>query len=103
MGAPALELLRLVPSLSIEVSEAECCGVAGTYGYDRDRYDIAVAVGQGLTDQIVESAPDAVVCDSETYRWNITAATGVPCVHPVEILCASPDSREKGKARGTIR
>ena len=89
MGVPAMELLRLVPALSIDVSDTECCGVAGTYGYDRDRYDIAAAVGRGLVDRINELAPDAVVCDSETCRWNITAATGVPCVHPIEILDAS--------------
>ena len=89
MGVPATELLRLVPGLSIEVSEAECCGVAGTYGYDRDRHDIAVAVGRDLVDQIVEVAPDAVVCDSETCRWNIAASAGVPCVHPIEVLAAS--------------
>ena len=94
MGVPALELLRLVPSLAIEVSEFECCGVAGTYGYDRDRYDIAAAVGRGLVDRIAASAPDAVVCDSETCRWNITAATGVPCVHPIEILDTSLRARE---------
>ncbi len=93
MGMPALELLRLVPSLSIEVSESDCCGVAGTYGYDRDRYDIAAAVGQSLFNQIAEAAPDAVVCDSETCRWNITASTGVPCVHPVEILDTSLRAR----------
>ena len=89
MGVPAMELLRLVPGLSIEVSEAGCCGVAGTYGYDRDRHDVAVAVGRELVDQIAEVAPDAVVCDSETCRWNIAASAGVPCVHPIEILAAS--------------
>ena len=89
MGVPALELLRLVPSLVVEVSESECCGVAGTYGYDRERHDIAAAVGRGLVERIAESAPDAVVCDSETCRWHIAASTGVPCVHPIEIVDAS--------------
>ena len=103
MGVPALELLRLVPSLSIEVSESDCCGVAGTYGYDRDRYDIAAAVGQTLVDRIAESAPDVVVCDSETCRWHITASTGVPCVHPVEILDASLHARSGDQSGGTLR
>ena len=89
MGVPALELLRLVPSLAIEVSDSECCGVAGTYGYDRERYDVAAAVGRGLVERIAASSPDVVVCDSETCRWHITASTGVPCVHPIEILDAS--------------
>ena len=89
MGAPPLELLRLVASLAVDASESECCGVAGTYGYDCERYDVATAVGRGLVERIAASAPDAVVCDSETCRWHITAATGVPCVHPIELLDAS--------------
>ena len=86
IGVPAMELLRLVPDLTVEVSEVDCCGVAGTYGYDRDRYDIAAAVGRGLVEQIADSSPDVVVCDSETCRWHIAARTAVPCVHPIEIL-----------------
>ena len=104
MGVPALELLRLVPGLRLDVSEAECCGVAGTYGYDRDRHDIAAAVGRGLFERIAVSAPDAVVCDSETCRWNITAATGVPCVHPIEVLDTSFRVREQedGRPEGSV-
>lgn len=86
MGVPALETLRLVPELRVELSAFECCGVAGTYGYDRERFDIARAVGQDLIEQVADSSPDAVICDSETCRWNIAAQTSAPCVHPVEVL-----------------
>ena len=98
MGVPAMELLRLVPKLSMAASDAECCGVAGTYGYDRERYDIAAAVGRGLVEQIADSSPDCVACDSETCRWNIAARTAVPCVHPIEILdiSLSDGAREHG-------
>lgn len=89
MGLPAAELLRRVPGLDLALSEAACCGVAGTYGYDRDKHDIAVAVGAGLREQIAEENPDFVICDSETCRWNIAATTGRPCLHPIEVLAAS--------------
>ncbi len=85
-GQPAVELLRLIPGLEVEFSEAVCCGVAGTYGYDRDKRGIATAVGATLIDQVARSEPDLVVCDSETCRWSITQASGVPCRHPVELL-----------------
>ena len=71
------------------LSEAACCGVAGTYGYDRDKHDIAVAVGASLREQVAEENPDFVICDSETCRWNIAATTGRPCLHPIEVLAAS--------------
>ncbi len=89
MGLPAAELLRLVPELSVELSKADCCGVAGTYGYDGDKHEIAVAVGKTLFDQVEEAKPDLIVCDSETCRWNIERTTGVPCRHPIEVLAAS--------------
>jgi glycerol-3-phosphate dehydrogenase subunit C len=89
MGLPAVELLRRVPGLDLALSEAACCGVAGTYGYDRDKHDIAIAVGAGLREQIAEESPDFVICDSETCRWNIEATTGRPCLHPIEVLAAS--------------
>ncbi len=86
LGLPALELLSLIPELEIVESNAACCGVAGTYGYKKEKYDIAMAVGKPLFDLIADSTPALVVCDSETCRWQITHATGVPAIHPVEIL-----------------
>ncbi len=91
MGQPALELLRLIPELALEVSEASCCGIAGTYGYDKDKHAIAMAVGDTLFKQINRGSPDVVVTDSETCRWHTEQATQVPCRHPVELLAASID------------
>jgi glycerol-3-phosphate dehydrogenase subunit C len=86
VGKPALTLLGLVPDLRVVESDATCCGVAGTYGLKREKYDIAMKVGSGLFDQIAGAAPERAVCDSETCRWQIEHATGVRTVHPVEVL-----------------
>ena len=86
VGKPALDLMALVPELQVVESEASCCGVAGTYGLKREKYDIAMKVGAGLFSQIADAAPDRTVCDSETCRWQISHATGVSSVHPVEVL-----------------
>ena len=43
-------------------------------------------VGAGLFDEIAAAGADRAVCDSETCRWQIEHATGVPTVHPVEML-----------------
>ena len=89
MGQPALELLRLVPGFSVESSGVDCCGIAGTYGYDCDRHAISTGIARTLINRIGEARPDFVVCDSETCRWHIERLTGLACVHPVEILDAS--------------
>jgi len=86
IGKPALDLFALVPELRVVESDAACCGIAGTYGLKREKYDIAMRVGAGLFAQIADTAPDRAVCDSETCRWQIEHATGVRTVHPVELL-----------------
>ena len=86
VGLPALDLLALVPGLEIERSRAGCCGTAGTYGTKVEKYQIAMDVGRTLFDQVTESRPDFIVCDSETCRWHIAKSTGLPVYHPVQVL-----------------
>jgi glycerol-3-phosphate dehydrogenase subunit C len=86
IGKPALDLMALVPELQTIETGASCCGVAGTYGLKREKYDIAMKVGAGLFGEIADASPDRAVCDSETCRWQIEEATGVRTVHPVEML-----------------
>jgi glycerol-3-phosphate dehydrogenase subunit C len=86
VGKPALELMALIPELTVIENDATCCGVAGTYGIKREKYDIAMDVGSGLFGQIERAGPDLAVCDSETCRWHIEGATGVHAVHPLEML-----------------
>jgi glycerol-3-phosphate dehydrogenase subunit C len=86
MGKPALELLALVPGLRVVELDARCCGIAGTYGLKREKYDIAMAVGADLFGQVAAVEPDLVACDSETCRWQIEHGTRRTSVHPAEIL-----------------
>jgi len=52
IGKPALELMALIPELTVIENDAVCCGVAGTYGIKVEKYEIAANVGRGLFDQI---------------------------------------------------
>jgi glycerol-3-phosphate dehydrogenase subunit C len=89
IGMPAMELFALIPGLTAIDMDHDCCGVAGTYGLKKEKYAIAMAVGDPLFRRIraVDSARAA--CDSETCRWQIHAATDRPTRHPIEILAAS--------------
>jgi glycerol-3-phosphate dehydrogenase subunit C len=92
-GWPAVELLSAIPNLQLELSVANCCGTAGTYGLDQNKRSIAEAVSMTLFDQVRAAMPDFIVCDSETCRWHIAAETGLPCFHPAEIILASIENR----------
>jgi glycerol-3-phosphate dehydrogenase subunit C len=86
IGKPALDLLALVPELRVIELEATCCGIAGTYGLKREKYEVAMAVGADLFGQIGTMRPDIVACDTDTCRWQIEHGTGARAVHPVELL-----------------
>lgn len=89
IGRPGSELLALIPGLNVVESETACCGMAGTYGYKSEKYQIAMDVGKPLFDLVGEVDGPVVICESETCRWHITGATDTPSVHPVEILAAA--------------
>ncbi len=89
LGRPGFEILACIPDLVLEDSKADCCGIAGTYGYKVEKYTISMQVGAPLFEFIREMAAPLVVCDSETCRWQITHATGVPAIHPAELLAAA--------------
>jgi glycerol-3-phosphate dehydrogenase subunit C len=89
LGKPSLDIMDLIPQLQIIESQAACCGIAGTYGYKVEKYQVAMDVGRPLFEFIARVSGPVVVCDSETCRWQITHGTGKPAIHPVELLAAA--------------
>jgi glycerol-3-phosphate dehydrogenase subunit C len=89
IGMPALELMRRIPGLEIVLSHSECCGVAGTYGVKKEKYEVARDVGARLFQQARDSSIDIVVTDSETCRWWIEEHTNKRSVHPIQIVALS--------------
>lgn len=90
MGQPALDLFDLIPDLTVTLADAACCGIAGTYGYKVEKYEIAMDVGKPLFAQVAATgAEKPVICDSETCRWQITHATGARSIHPVQVVAAA--------------
>ena len=89
IGKPSVEMLALIPKLVIEDGGHTCCGIAGTYGYKAEKYDIAMQVGDPLFEWVKAFGAPLVVCDSETCRWQITHGTDLPAIHPVELLAAA--------------
>ena len=52
IGLPAMDLFELIPGLRAVDMDHDCCGIAGTYGLKREKYDIAMKVGEGLFTKI---------------------------------------------------
>tara|TARA_Y100000590_G_scaffold444705_1_gene575791 strand:+ start:329 stop:1561 length:1233 start_codon:yes stop_codon:yes gene_type:complete len=89
MGLPALEIMRLIPNLKIVLSEADCCGIGGTYGYSKEKSHISSSIKKNIIQQIKNEKPDLIICDSETCRWNIEKSTKIKTIHPIQLILNS--------------
>ncbi len=86
--APAMAVLRLVPGLEVEESGAGCCGMAGAFGYEKEHYDVSMAIGgQRLFPAISSSGPESeVVVTGISCRQQIQHGTGRGPRHLAELL-----------------
>jgi len=89
MGMPALHLMELIPGVHVEESGQPCCGIAGTYGLKKEKFDVAQAVGKPVFDHVKAVNPNLAACDTETCRWQIAKGTGAKVVHPVSLVHAA--------------
>jgi glycerol-3-phosphate dehydrogenase subunit C len=90
VGKPSLDVLALIPGLDLRTSPARCCGIAGTYGYKAEKYQISMDVGEELFRFVRQQGPvEYTACDSETCRWQLEHGTRVPSRHPIEFLAAA--------------
>ncbi len=81
-----IDVLRRVPGLELQILHSECCGIAGTYGFKKEYYDVSQKVGGALFKRIERVRPDFVITDCETCKWQIEMSTPYKVLHPVNIL-----------------
>jgi glycerol-3-phosphate dehydrogenase subunit C len=86
IGLPALEILRLIPGLKIDNIEADCCGMGGTFGFKKEKYEISQEIGRDLKEAIDRLNPEIVLTDCEGCRMQIRHLKGLKVLHPVQIL-----------------
>jgi glycerol-3-phosphate dehydrogenase subunit C len=86
IGLPALEILRLIPGLRLDNIDADCCGLGGTFGFKKEKYEISQEIGKDLAEAIDRLNPEIVLTDCEGCRMQIRHLTGLKVLHPVQIL-----------------
>ncbi|WP_420456701.1 FAD-binding and (Fe-S)-binding domain-containing protein [Rubrivirga sp.] len=78
--------------LSVAETGAGCCGVAGSFGYEAEHYDVSIAIAEDRLAPAVRAAPGAVVVAAGTScREQIEHTTGRAALHPAEVLAARLD------------
>ncbi len=89
-GVPyTIEVLKKIPGLDLHILHSECCGIAGTYGFKKEYYNVSQKIGDELFGRIERVQPDYVISDCETCKWQIEMSTPYKVLHPVTVLAMS--------------
>lgn len=88
LAAPARALLSRIPGTMVTDLDAGCCGMAGSFGYTREHYDVSRAIGElKLLPAARALGPDAVLAASGTScRHQVAHFAGVRAMHPAVLL-----------------
>ena len=90
MGCAApTELLLRAAGFDVVTSQVECCGMAGSFGYKKDFYELSLAVAEDLFAQVrkAESGGRRILVASGTScQEQLQAGLGRPVLHPLELL-----------------
>ena len=86
--------LKLLRNAKIHVIPSGCCGMAGSFGYEKEHYTTSLAIGEMVLFPTIRKAtvnteaitPVVVAAPGTSCRQQILDGTGVHAVHPIEIL-----------------
>ncbi len=81
-------LLEFPTNYTVDEIPSGCCGMAGSFGYEKEHYDISMAVGElVLFPAVREAKPRSIIAAPGTScRHQIHDGTQKDAVHPVEVL-----------------
>lgn len=70
----------------VEVSEAGCCGMAGTFGYDAEHYELSMKVGELKLLPTVRATEKRIASSGSACRLQIQHGTGKESTHPLPLV-----------------
>ena len=87
MGAVE-RVLKAVPGLKVSVIESSCCGMAGSFGYEAEHYDVSMKMGElSLLPAVRNAGADAlIIADGTSCRHQIADGTGRRALHVARVL-----------------
>ncbi|NID09924.1 FAD-binding and (Fe-S)-binding domain-containing protein [Fibrivirga algicola] len=84
----AVDALSLPANYTVEVIPSGCCGMAGSFGYEAEHYDLSMQIGELVLFPAVRAASADVLlaAPGTSCRHQIKDGTGRVAQHPAEIL-----------------
>lgn len=84
----SFDILNLPENYKVTIIPSGCCGMAGSFGYEKDNYEVSMQIGeQTLFPAVRKSSNDTIIAANGTScRHQIKDGTGRVAKHPVSIL-----------------
>ena len=85
---PTKKMLSLPENYTVQLIPSGCCGMAGSFGYEKEHYDISMQIGELVLFPAVRKQPEEVIiaAPGTSCRHQIHDGTGRKALHPAEIL-----------------
>jgi len=85
---PSKIMLSLPKNYSVKEIPSGCCGMAGSFGYEKEHYDLSMKIGEMVLFPAVREAEEKIVISAPgtSCRHHIKDGTGKRALHPVEVL-----------------
>ena len=85
---PTKKMLSIPANYHVQEVPSGCCGMAGSFGYEKEHYDLSMKIGNlVLFPELLRLGNEVVVAAPGTScRHHILDGTGKKAVHPIEIL-----------------
>ena len=85
---PTVKVLSFPENYSVETIPSGCCGMAGSFGYEKEHYDLSMKIGELVLFPTVRKANDETIiaAPGTSCRHHVKDGTGKIALHPVEIL-----------------
>lgn len=80
-----VEMLKLF-GFDADVIDTGCCGMAGTFGYDAEHYDLSMKVGERLFNSEIRNRNSEIVSSGAACRMQIQQGTGLEARHPLVLV-----------------
>jgi Fe-S oxidoreductase len=86
--SPTVKLLERIPGAELTVLDAGCCGMAGSFGFERNHYELSMQIGEQRLFPAVRSAPGNawIAATGVSCRQQIAHGTGRSAEHPIVLL-----------------
>ena len=86
IGQSTVELLKLIPGITITYVSDVCCGMGGAYGFEKTNRTMALRIGERMFNELTENPADRVVTDCGGCKLQIEYGTGSTAAHPVILV-----------------